>query len=138
MKNLSNTLLSINYSIFRQDFNDTQLPLKSIIIYEDKSEFSFDYLSHYIHYIKTLSESFSFVASQSETKYLSLNITPKFQIEKFNIAYNMTNEIKTIYDYCILVGIFKTERDEKGSSKAVYSLLFSFYQVQIRNVLFLY
>ena len=93
-----NNLLSINYSIFWQDFNDTQLPLESIIIYEDKSEFSFDYLSHYIHYIKTLSESFSFVASQSETKYLSLNITPEFQIEKFNIAYNMTKELITIYN----------------------------------------
>ena len=38
------------------------------------------------------------MASQLETKYLSLNITPEFQIEKFNIAYNMTKEIKSIYD----------------------------------------
>ena len=94
----TNNLITINYNIFSQDFNDTQLPLESIIIYEDKSEFSFDYRSRNIQYIKNLSESFLYPVSQSNTKYLSLNITPKFQIEKFTIAYNITKEIKTIYN----------------------------------------
>ena len=94
----TNNLIIINYNIFSQDFNDTHLPLESIFIYEDKSEVSFDYLSNYIHYIKALSESFSYAVSQSETKYLSLNITPQFQIEKFTIAYNITKEIKTSFN----------------------------------------
>ena len=90
-------LFVINYSIFVQDLNETRLPLESIIIYEDESEFASDHLLKFFHHQKIISESFSYAVSQLDTKYLTLEITPKIQIEKFNISYNMKNEIKTLY-----------------------------------------
>jgi len=67
-----------------------------MIISEDIKEFSSEHLFQFNHYIKTLSESFLYAISKPDTKYLSIYITPLFQIEKLNIAYNMTKEIKSI------------------------------------------
>ena len=93
-----NQLINLNYSIFKRDLNNTLLPLKSMIISEDIEEFSSEHLFQFNHYIKTLSESFLYPVSEPNIKYLSLNITPLFQIEKFNIAYNMTKEIKSSFN----------------------------------------
>ena len=93
-----NQLFNTNYSIFEKDSNDTLLPLKSMIISEDIKEFSSEHLSTIIRSIKTLSESFLYGVSEPDTKYLSIYITPLFQIEKLNIAYNMTKEIKSIFN----------------------------------------
>ena len=94
----NNNLFFINYNINMRDFNETNLPLKSMIIYEDISEFSSEHLSQVIHYIKTLSESFYYMVSELNTTYLSLNIVPQFQIEKFNFVYNITKDIKTDFN----------------------------------------
>ena len=93
-----NQIFNINFTIFEKDFNDTLLPLNSMIIHEDTEEFSSKHLSTINRSIKTLSESFLYGVSEPDTKYLSIYITPLFQIEKFNIAYNMTKEIKSIFN----------------------------------------
>ena len=84
-----NNLFSINYAISTQDNNNLALPLESMIIYEDKSEFSPDHLSKVIHNIKVSIESFSYFVTESETKYLSLKIEPLFTIKKFSFKYNI-------------------------------------------------
>jgi len=89
LKAKNNYLFTINYVINPQNINNT-LPLESMTIYEDKSEFSKEHLSKDIHNIKALSESFLYLVSQSKTKYLSLNITPQLNISKFSISYSMT------------------------------------------------
>ena len=63
-----------------------------MIIYEDKSEFSRDHLSQVVHSIKSLSESFLYLVSESDTKYLSLNLEPLNNIKKFSFSYNMTKD----------------------------------------------
>ena len=93
-----NQIFNINFTIFEKDFNDTLLPLNSMIIHEDTEEFSSKHLSTINRSIKTLSESFLYGVSEPDTKYLSIYITPLFQIEKLNIAYNMTKEIKSIFN----------------------------------------
>ena len=85
----NNNLFIINYVIQPQY---TGIPLESMIIYEDKAEFSPDHLSKFVHNINELSESFSYLISESETKYLSLNIEPHSKIKKFSISYNMTKQ----------------------------------------------
>ena len=93
-----NNIFFINYTINVQDFNENDLPLESMMIYKNISEFSSDHLSSFIYYIKALSESYLYLVSEFDTKYLSLNITPQFQIEKFTFAYNITKDIKTEFN----------------------------------------
>ena len=93
-----NNLFFIYYDIKMLDINYNNLPLELIIIYEDISEFTLDHLSQVIHYITSLTESFYYLVSESNTTYLSLNIAPKFQIEKFSIKYNIIKDIKTVFN----------------------------------------
>ena len=96
----NNNLFTLNYDIKDKDINtnDNDLPLKSMIIYEDKSEFSRDHLSQVVHSIKSLSESFLYLVSESDTKYLSLNLEPLNNIKKFSFSYNMTKDEIIVYN----------------------------------------
>ena len=96
----NNNLFTLNYDIKDKDINtnDNDLPLKSMIIYEDKSEFSPDHLSQVIHSIKSLSESFLYLVSESDTKYLSLNLEPLNNIKKFSFTFNMTKDEIIVYN----------------------------------------
>ena len=57
----NNNLFIINYVIQPQYIG---IPLESMIIYEDKAEFSPDHLSKFVHNINELSESFSYLISE--------------------------------------------------------------------------
>ena len=89
LKVKTNQFIDISFSIFGKDFDDNHLPLKEMIIYETMEEFDSDNLTKEIHYIKAISESFSYIVTQPETKYLLLSINPSVNFEKFNIAYNI-------------------------------------------------
>ena len=100
LETIDNNLFFINYDINEQNVNnnDNNLPLKSMIIYEDKSEFSSYHLSQVTHTIKVLSESFLYLVSESKAKYLSLYIEPRNKIKKFSFAYNRTKDEIIVYN----------------------------------------